>query len=130
MELVVDPAHRDRVVKELTRHCGDGRLTLDELEERIAAAYAVETEAELRALLADLPPNPDLVAPSSAVEAPPVLPEPTPAPTQEVGLPDPAKAIGTLFFIGGWVLLFNGMFWLALICWFVLPGLVIHDRSR
>lgn len=41
---------------------------------------------------------------------------------------DGEKALGALFCIGGFVLLFNGMFWLALICWFVLPRLILHNR--
>ena len=48
-------ADRERAVRELTRHCGDGRITLDELEERIGEVYAATTEAELRAPFSDLP---------------------------------------------------------------------------
>lgn len=51
----VSDSERDRTVKALTRHCGDGRLTLEELEERIELAYAAETSADLRALVRDLP---------------------------------------------------------------------------
>jgi hypothetical protein len=54
-------ADRDRVVRDLTRHCGDGRLTLDELEERIAEAYAAATTADLEHALRDLPRQPATV---------------------------------------------------------------------
>jgi hypothetical protein len=124
---------RDRVVKELTRHCGDGRLTLDELEERIAAAYDAETADDLRALLADLPGGGDVVP----VDLPPPLPPPLPHPTprhhghvdKRVGL-DAAKSVSTICGIVGLVLLINGAFWWAMLVWFVVPGLLIHDRKR
>jgi hypothetical protein len=46
---------RDTVVDILCAAVGDGRLTLAELEDRVAAALAACTLAELAALLADLP---------------------------------------------------------------------------
>ena len=56
METVeISQAERDRVVSELTRHCGDGRLTLDELEERIAEVYAATTTADIEHALRQLP---------------------------------------------------------------------------
>ena len=48
-------AERKAVVDELTRHCGEGRLTMSEAEERIAAAWGARTIGELRTLLEDLP---------------------------------------------------------------------------
>lgn len=48
-------ADRKAVVDELTRHCGEGRLTLDETEERVAAAWEARTIGQLRDLLHDLP---------------------------------------------------------------------------
>ncbi len=47
---------RERAVRDLTRHCGDGRLTLDELEDRIGLVYAATTEAELALAFRELPP--------------------------------------------------------------------------
>lgn len=49
-------AERERAVRELTRHCGDGRLTLDELEDRITQVYAASTPAELALAFRELPP--------------------------------------------------------------------------
>jgi hypothetical protein len=46
---------RDQVVALLSEHAATGRLTLAELEERAAQAYAAKTAAELAALLHDLP---------------------------------------------------------------------------
>jgi hypothetical protein len=51
----VSDTERDRVISDLTRHCGDGRLTLDELEERVAEAYAAMTKAELAHVMRELP---------------------------------------------------------------------------
>jgi hypothetical protein len=46
---------RDRVVDVLRVAAGDGRLTADELDERIEGALAARTYGELTALTADLP---------------------------------------------------------------------------
>jgi hypothetical protein len=47
-------ADRERVAAALTRAGGDGRLDVEELEERLQLAYAARTHADLEALLADL----------------------------------------------------------------------------
>jgi uncharacterized protein DUF1707 len=46
---------RERVASALRTHCEAGRLTIDELEERLAAAYAAKTLGDLDPLMADLP---------------------------------------------------------------------------
>ena len=46
---------RDRVVELLRTHAGEGRLDLDELEERVEAALSARTRGELDALTKDLP---------------------------------------------------------------------------
>jgi hypothetical protein len=46
---------REEVVRALTRHCGDGRLTLDELEDRVTEAYGAMTPADLQHALRELP---------------------------------------------------------------------------
>jgi uncharacterized membrane protein len=140
---------REQVIRDLTRHCGDGRLTLDELEDRIREAYAATTPDDLRHVLRDLPvsasepldaesPEPPIptVPPAPAAPSapwPPAAPTPpapwAPVPARPSRTSDVEKALCTLITIGGFVLLFNGMFWLALICWFVLPGLIIRHRS-
>ncbi|WP_161606051.1 DUF1707 SHOCT-like domain-containing protein [Microlunatus speluncae] len=48
-------AERDQVIEELNRHAGEGRLTLDELSDRIEQAAGAKTHAELVPLTADLP---------------------------------------------------------------------------
>jgi hypothetical protein len=48
-------AERDRAADALRRHHADGRLSTDELEERIGRAYAATTLGDLDQLFADLP---------------------------------------------------------------------------
>jgi hypothetical protein len=51
-------AERDQTAAQLREHCAAGRLTAEELDERVDAAYAARTVAELQGLLSDLPPLP------------------------------------------------------------------------
>lgn len=46
---------RERAVAELKRHAAAGRLTLEELPERVARAYAARTLGDLEDLMRDLP---------------------------------------------------------------------------
>jgi hypothetical protein len=48
-------ADREELIKELNEHAVAGRLSTDELDERLGAAYAARTTAELAALRRDLP---------------------------------------------------------------------------
>lgn len=48
-------ADRERTVRSLREHYASGRLTSEELEERIAQAYEARDRSELRALIRDLP---------------------------------------------------------------------------
>ena len=53
--LRISHADRDRVAEVLRVAAGDGRIDADELDERLSAAYAARTHAELLPLTADLP---------------------------------------------------------------------------
>lgn len=53
-DLRASDADRERAVAILGRAAGDGRLTVEELEERTQLAYATRTHAELERLLADV----------------------------------------------------------------------------
>ena len=64
---------RERVVDLLQRHCADGRLTVEELDERANLALAARTLPELEALTRDLPAL-DPATPSAP--APPGRPTP------------------------------------------------------
>lgn len=46
---------RERVAEVLRQAAGDGRLTLDELDERLGQVYSARTYAELEPLTSDLP---------------------------------------------------------------------------
>lgn len=48
-------AERDQAAGLLRTGYADGRLTRDELDERLAAGYAAKTRADLRSLIGDLP---------------------------------------------------------------------------
>jgi hypothetical protein len=68
----VSDADRERVADRLREHFAEGRLSTDELDERIAAALSAKTFAELRRVTKDLPD-----------------PEPAPADGQGHGRPYP-----------------------------------------
>jgi len=53
--LRVSDADREQAAEILRKAAGDGRLTLDELDERLAAAYAARTYADLESITSDLP---------------------------------------------------------------------------
>lgn len=50
-------ADRERTVDVLRGAAGDGRLTVDELDERLSSAYAARTRVELERLVADVTPD-------------------------------------------------------------------------
>ena len=64
----IGDAERHTVAEILRQAAGEGRLTLEELDERLEAAYGATTAGELVPLTADLP------APYSATPAAPVRP--------------------------------------------------------
>jgi hypothetical protein len=79
-------ADRDAVVTTLRDAYTAGRLTLDEFDERMAAAYAGRTWGDLREITVDLPVQPALGAdlpgreplPAAALPSNPPRPEPEP----------------------------------------------------
>ena len=100
--LRVGDADRQAVVAELQQHYVQGRLTSDELGERVAQALAARTFGDLDQLLADLPPlHPD-------------RPEPLP------DAPHGGWHLGTLSPPLGAALILVGL--LALLWMFALPG--------
>ncbi len=70
-ELRASHEDRDRVVEVLRVAAGDGRLTAEELDERVGAALTARTYNELAALVADLPsaPGAPVSVPVSAAPA-------------------------------------------------------------
>jgi hypothetical protein len=59
----VGDADREAIAGQLREHYADGRLTLDELNERLDQAFAAKTRADLNAVLRDLPVTPRPVVP-------------------------------------------------------------------
>jgi hypothetical protein len=55
-------ADRQQVVEKLGRHLGEGRLTMDEFDERVVRAHAAVYLDELPPLTADLPEPPAPIA--------------------------------------------------------------------
>ena len=51
-------ADREQLYELLSRHAAAGRITMDELERRVALAAAAQTREEATALVDDLPPLP------------------------------------------------------------------------
>ncbi len=54
-KLRVADDEREQVIDELREHAGAGRLTSEELEDRVGEVYKASTRADLDALRADLP---------------------------------------------------------------------------
>lgn len=65
-ELRISDADREAAAQRLHAALGEGRITLVELEERIAVVYAARTYADLEPPLADLPGAADVVRPAAA----------------------------------------------------------------
>jgi hypothetical protein len=66
--LRVSHEDRDKVAEQLRVAAGDGRLTADELDERLETALTARTYGELEVLLVDLPTSPGAM-PAPAAEA-------------------------------------------------------------
>jgi uncharacterized membrane protein YccC len=65
-ELRVSDQDREQVASEIREHFAQGRLSSDELDERLALAYSARTQADLDALRRDLPKLPMTRAQSRA----------------------------------------------------------------
>ncbi|HEV8279228.1 MAG TPA: DUF1707 domain-containing protein, partial [Streptosporangiaceae bacterium] len=88
-------ADRDRTAEVLRRAATEGRITFDELDERISRAYAAKTFADLEAVTSDLPgPGVKLPAPATARYQPPEVPAGTPAPSLSLAIMSGARRAG------------------------------------
>jgi hypothetical protein len=88
-------ADRDRAAELLRRAAAEGRITFDELDERVSQAYTAKTFADLQALTSDLP-GPGVSAPAPATPSyqPPEVPTGTPAPSVSVAIMSGATRAG------------------------------------
>jgi Domain of unknown function (DUF1707) len=73
----ISDADRERVTARLREHFAEGRLTADELDERITATLNAKTFGDLRPIMSDLP------------EPAPFGPQPGPFGPQPGGMPPP-----------------------------------------
>ena len=69
---------REQFVEALRQHHAEGRLTVEELEERTERAYAARTLGDLDALGGDLPPLQRPAAPAPGTAPPDPAPRPHP----------------------------------------------------
>src|SRR6266550_2633029 len=116
----VSDADRDRVTARLREHFAEGRLTPDELDERISAALNAKTFGDLRPLMADLPEP----VPAPARPAPPprpVGPPPWVAHRRGPRLMPLLMLVALVALVapagGGWLVL--GLFKVVLVVWLV-----------
>ncbi len=90
--LRIGDAERDAVATDLGEHYAAGRLTLDELHERLSAAFAAKTYGQLTQLIADLPGSRRLTE-LAAAPCPPARP---PRPREEATSSDRAGRFAAL----------------------------------
>lgn len=67
--LRISDADRERVAAQLREHFAEGRLSSEELDERLSAVFNAKTYADLRPITADLP-GPALAPPQTWAPAP------------------------------------------------------------
>ena len=65
----IGDAERQEAARRLQQHFADGRLTWEELDERLQTAYTARVTAELTPLFADLPDLPPPPAPPATVRS-------------------------------------------------------------
>src|SRR5689334_9546494 len=133
----VSDADREALTARLRDHYAEGRLTQDELDERVSAALGAKTFGDLRSLTTDLPgpaPAPPRTAARPSWGGPPQWRHHQRHHRPPVAL---LLLIGLLLVLvsgGGWAIfaLFRLMlvFWLAMIVTRIVIGLVYRRRHR
>jgi Domain of unknown function (DUF1707) len=97
-------ADRDRIQAQLDTHVGEGRLTLDEYEQRLGELLAARTVGDLRPFLRELPALPQ--APAS-----PQAPAPRRGRRQQVVAATYGWLAMAVMFVAIWGLTGAGYFW-------------------
>jgi hypothetical protein len=128
-------AEREAVTARLRDHYAEGRLTQDELDERVSAALTAKTFGELRTLTTDLP-GPAPVPPRTAAR--PSWDGPPPWRHRRHRPPVPLFLLIALLLVlasgGGWaVFAFFRLilvFWLVMMLTRIVIGLVYRRRHR
>jgi hypothetical protein len=129
----ISDADRERVAAKLREHYAEGRLTSDELEERISATLSAKTVGELRRVMTDLPddagapmpPQDRRSAPRPAHYGPVFRRGPRILPILLIGL-----IVVVAFHGAGW--LFFGLLNIVLLAWLAacVVGIVAMARFR
>ncbi len=117
----VSDDEREQHVDVLRRHAAEGRLTVDELEERVERAYAARTREELAAVLGDLP-----LSSGSATQPP----QPAAPTRRRLASSDLMPYVGVnLVLVAVWALTGAGYFWpiWPILGWGV--GIACHARA-
>src|SRR5215472_14550657 len=86
---------REHTVEVLRRAAAEGRITFEELDERVSQAYAAKTFADLQAITHDLP-RPGITPPAPAARpaAPPATTAAAPGPAASVAIMCGARRAG------------------------------------
>jgi hypothetical protein len=133
----VSDADRERVTARLREHFAEGRLTQEELDERITATLNAKTFGELRRIMADLPEPEPAGAAAGPGKAGGWGPPPwTPRPYRYRRGPRLLPLVLLLLFLmfilpgGGWV--FFGIFKVLLLLWIIacVAGIFAVARFR
>jgi hypothetical protein len=113
LDLRASDAERDRTVTELRRHLVDGRLTMDEFDERSGEALRARTRRDLLATLRELPARADKGLARRAPRA-----------ERTAGLPAALPALLPALVVAALVALaaLSGSWWLL---WLIWPALVV-----
>src|SRR3954464_9030325 len=96
-QLRISDEERHQVAELLRTAAGEGRIDLDELDERLEAAYAAKTYADLVPITSDLPAHPEQAAPAPAYGSRPSPVVPGPASEKHVAI------MGGLDRKGAWI---------------------------
>ena len=131
-ELRVGDAERTKVTEALHDHFVQGRLTRDELDERLEATLSAKTYGDLRQITRDLPGTGPLVDPEPPARAP--APHPF-AGRRPRGLPFLPFVVGvflvTALLSGGTMWAMVGVLKLIFLVWLVMALLgFMHARRR
>lgn len=132
----ISDADRDRVTARLRDHFAEGRLTADELDERIDATLGAKTAGDLRRVMADLPGPPPV--PAAAQQPPPGAGYPAPPAPAWVARRRPRFApvvllavLGALLLSGpGWPVLWPVKLFLLFWVVFLATGMLASARFR
>ena len=112
-ELRLSDADRDVASEFLRKHFAEGRLTLEEMEDRLAVVYAAKTGSDLAGIFDDLPAEPT-VAPA-VPSGPPVRPRP---PSRALAEQLRVYLLVNALMVAIWLMSGGGYFWPV---WVIVP---------